>query len=87
MRVVWEPKAWQDYVYWQSQDPQVVSRINSLIAEARRTPFRGTGKAEPLKGDFKGWWSRRITHEHRLVYRAGKGETQSIEILQCRFHY
>ena len=88
MKVVWAPSAWEDYLHWQSQDPQVVSRINGLIAEARRTPFRGTGKPEPLRGDLKGWWSRRITREHRLVYRVvGKGDAQSIEIAQCRHHY
>lgn len=65
----------------------MLERLNALIRECRRTPFKGIGKPEPLKGDLAGWWSRRITLEDRLVYRAaGAGETQALEVLQCRFH-
>ena len=88
MRVVWAPKAWEDYVHWQSRDQRIVARINVLIAEICRNPFHGTGKPEPLRGILKGWWSRRIGQEHRLVYRVvGKGDSQSVEIIQCRYHY
>jgi toxin YoeB len=66
----------------------MVERINGLIKDARRSPFRGLGKPEPLRNEMSGWWSRRITHEHRLVYRVtGSGDAQALEIAACRFHY
>jgi toxin YoeB len=74
--------------YWVREDPKVAAKIMALIHHARRHPFTGLGKPEPLKGEHKGWWSRRISAEHRLVYRvAGTGAAQAIEIAQCRFHY
>ncbi|HEX6660947.1 MAG TPA: Txe/YoeB family addiction module toxin [Sphingomicrobium sp.] len=88
MKLLWHPHAWEDYQYWVSSDPKVLRRLNDIIKECQRTPFRGTGKPEPLKGDFKGWWSRRITGEDRLVYRVqGEASDQRLEIAQCRFHY
>jgi toxin YoeB len=88
VRLVFADAAWEDYLHWQANAPNVLQRVNDLIKECRRTPFKGTGKAEPLKGDFKGWWSRRITLEERLVYRVtGSGSDQQLEIAQCRFHY
>jgi toxin YoeB len=80
---------WRDYQIWITADPAGLRRLNALIEDARRMPFRGLGKPEPLKGDLAGWWSRRITGEHRLVYRvAGKaGHDQRIEIAACRYHY
>lgn len=88
MKLVWHDLAWEDYHHWRAADMKVFDRLNELIKECRRTPFAGTGKPEPLKGDFKGWWSRRITGEDRLVYRVeGKGADQRLEIAQCRFHY
>ncbi|MFI4974429.1 MAG: Txe/YoeB family addiction module toxin [Caulobacterales bacterium] len=88
MKLVFADQAWEDYLHWQATDQNVLERINGLIEECRRTPFRGTGKPEPLKGDLKGWWSRRITLQDRLVYRlAGTGAGQRLEIAQCRFHY
>ncbi|MFD2233819.1 Txe/YoeB family addiction module toxin [Phaeospirillum tilakii] len=88
MKLVWAEPAWEDYLSWQAEDPEMVRKINELIKNARRDPFRGLGKPEPLKGALKGWWSRRITGEHRLVYRvSGTGETQALEIAQCRYHY
>lgn len=87
MKLVWSDEAWEDYHYWREADPRVFERLNTLIKECRRTPFRGTGKPEPLKGDG-GWWSRRVTEKDRLVYRVeGKGEDQRLEIAQCRLHY
>ena len=88
MKLVFSQDAWEDYLHWQATDQAVVDRVNALIKECSRTPFKGTGKPEPLKGDLKGWWSRRITLEDRLVYRvAGSGEDQRLEIAQCRYHY
>lgn len=88
MRLVFSDQAWEDYVHWQAHDRNVLERVNALLKECKRNPFQGTGKPEPLKGDLKGWWSRRITLEDRLVYRvAGQGEAQQLEIAQCRYHY
>lgn len=88
MKLVWASAAWGDYLYWQENDPDTLKRINALLKECLRTPFKGLGKPEPLKGDLKGWWSRRITREDRLVYRlAGSGDDQRLEIAQCRYHY
>lgn len=88
MKLVFSQAAWSDYLFWQEHDPSVLRRVNELIKDADRSPFRGIGKPEPLVGSLKGWWSRRITAEHRLVYRvAGGGEDQALEIAACRFHY
>ncbi len=84
MKLVFHEEAWEDYLYWQSQDPKRLKKINSLIRECLRTPFAGTGKPEPLKGEFSGWWSRRIDQEHRLVYRV---TDDALLIAQCRYHY
>jgi toxin YoeB len=82
----WEPDGWKQYIYWQQNDPKMVSRINELIKDALRHPFEGIGKPEPLRNQLKGQWSRRITQEHRLVYRVDS-ERQMLIVLQCRFHY
>ena len=88
MKLVFADRAWEDYLHWQGVGPNVIERLNGLIRECQRTPFKGTGKPEPLKGDLEGWWSRRITLEDRLVYRVtGSGEAQQLQIAQCRFHY
>jgi toxin YoeB len=84
MDLSWDIAAWEDYVYWTKIDKNVQKRINELIRGTLRTPFEGKGKPEPLKGNFSGYWSRRITDEHRLVYKV---LDQRIHILQCRFHY
>ena len=75
--------AWEDYLYWQSVDKSVLKKINAMIKEIERTPFEGTGKPEPLKHQYSGWWSRRINLEHRLVYKV---EDNKIILLQCRYH-
>jgi toxin YoeB len=86
--IVFRRDAWRDYVAWQAEDEKVLERINALIAECLRDPFRGTGKPEPLRQSLAAWWSRRITGEHRLVYRVrGSGKEQALEILSCRYHY
>ena len=88
MNVLFTRDGWADYLAWQASDPDVVERINRLIAEIQRTPFTGLGKPEPLRRNLAGWWSRRLNGEHRLVYRVvGQGEAQRLEIMACRFHY
>ncbi|NMM48525.1 Txe/YoeB family addiction module toxin [Marinigracilibium pacificum] len=84
MELIFMSPAWEDYLYWQKTDKNLLKKLNSLIRECQRTPYEGTGKPEPLKGDLSGWWSRRINHEHRLVYRY---ENEALYILQCRKHY
>lgn len=88
MRLVFADQAWEDYLHWQTIDANVLERLNGLIKECMRSPFKGTGKPEPLRGELQGWWSRRITLEDRLVYRmTGSGAAQQLEIAQCRYHY
>ena len=88
MKLVFSKDAWADYLYWQEHDRQGLIRLNEIIRDVLRSPLQGIGKPEPLVGNFKGWWSRRITREHRLIYRVrGKDEDQSIEIAACRLHY
>ena len=76
--------AWEDYVYWQSIDKKIVKKINDLIKDIHRDPFDGIGKPEALKYDLSGYWSRRIDHEHRLVYQVVENE---LLIYSCRYHY
>lgn len=82
--VSWTDNAWEEYLQWQKEDPKIVDEINGLIDECRKDPFRGTGKPEPLKGDLTGFWSRRITDKHRLVYLPEDGQ---IYVVMCRYHY
>jgi toxin YoeB len=88
MRVLWSHNAWTTYAGLRQGEPPLLAKINELIENIRRDPFHGLGKPEPLKGAWQGWWSRRISNEHRLVYRVhGKGELQTVEIAQCVGHY
>lgn len=84
MRIVFSASAWDDCLHWQAHDPKLLARLNGLIRECARTPFQGTGKPEPLRGALAGWRSRRLTHEHRLVYRVEDGD---LLIARCRCHY
>jgi len=84
MRLIFADEAWDDYLYWQKHDKQMVERINKLIKEIQRSPFTGIGKPEALKHALAGFWSRRITDEHRIVYRV---EDSALLIAQLRFHY
>jgi toxin YoeB len=84
VRLIFGEKAWDDYRYWQSADPKLVKRINDLIKDCARSPFIGIGKPEPLRGPLSGWWSRRITREHRLVYSVLE---EGLLIAQCRYDY
>lgn len=89
MIVQFHPEAWSDYTNLQSRNVRISAKINELIDNVCRSPFSGLGKPEPLKGGLKGWWSRRITDEHRLVYRvAGDAASgQRVEVVQCVGHY
>jgi toxin YoeB len=88
VNLLFSEQSWTQYLYWQENDPKLLLKLNALLAECRRHPFKGTGKPEPLGGNLTGWWSRRINQEHRLVYRVtGKGDAQALEIAQCRYQY
>ena len=84
MRLIFADEAWEDYLYWQKQDKRMFDWINKLIRETQREPFSGIGKPEALKHALSGFWSRRITDEHRMVYRV---EGDDLLIAQLRFHY
>ena len=88
MIVAFTPDAWRDYLYWHETDRKIVAAVNRLIEDTRRDPFTGLGKPEPLRGEYAGWWSRRINAEHRLVYRVeGKDDARRLTVAQCRYHY
>jgi len=88
LKLVFADRAWEDYLHWQEADANVLARLNDLISDCQRSPFKGLGKPEPLRGDLLGWWSRRINTEDRLVYCvSGKPPDQALEIAQCRFHH
>jgi toxin YoeB len=84
MKLIFTERAWEDYLHWQANDLKLLTRLNGLIKECTRTPFQGTGKPEPLRGSLSGLWSRRLTQEHRLVYRASD---DALTIAQSRYHY
>lgn len=84
MKKIWQEEAWEDYLYWQTQDKKTLKRINLLIQDIERHPFEGLGKPEPLKYDLSGYWSRRIDDANRIVYKINN---DVLEISQCRTHY
>ncbi|KPC84085.1 MULTISPECIES: Txe/YoeB family addiction module toxin [Streptomyces] len=84
MKLVWHESAWSDYVWWQTQDRKILRRINALLQDIDRNGNEGIGKPEPLRHDFHGYWSRRISDEHRLIYRVIEDE---VRIVSCRYHY
>ncbi len=84
MNIVFAEQAWEDYLFWQENDRKLVTRINNLIKDILRSPYAGIGKAEPLKHAFRGYWSRRIDAEHRIVYRVTEA---GLLIAQLRYHY
>ncbi len=84
MKIIWFEEAWEDYLYWQTQDKKTVKRINQLLQDSTRNGYSGVGKPEPLKGDLSGFWSRRIDDANRLVYRIRDG---ILEVLSCKGHY
>ena len=84
MKFVFVDESWEDYLYWQKTEKKILNKINELIRDISRTPFSGKSKPEPLKYKYQGFWSRRIDHEHRLIYQVKDDE---IRIAKCRFHY
>ena len=84
MEVVFIDQGWEDYLYWQNHDKKILRKINTLLRDINKDPFKGIGSPEPLKYGLSGYWSRRITLEHRLVYRMLAGQ---IRVVQCRYHY
>lgn len=84
MRLLWEDRAWEQYLYWQAQDKKTLRRINTLIEAIKRTPFEGIGKPEALKGNLSGYWSRRIDDMNRIVYFE---QDDIIYVIACRGHY
>ena len=88
MTIAFTPTGWEDYEFWQQSDPEILERVNRLIKEIAREPFKGIGKPEALRGNLTGYWSRRISDEHRIIYRVeGARPNQVLTIIQCRFHY
>jgi toxin YoeB len=84
MKLLFSTQAWEDYIYWQETDRKTLKKINELIKDIAKSPFQGLGKPEPLKYAFSGFWSRRISQEHRIIYRV---EGDVIELAQLRYHY
>jgi len=84
MRFIFVDESWEDYLFWQKTDKKIVRKINELIKDISRSPFSGIGKPEALKHKYKGFWSRRITDEHRLIYKVKEDE---VLIAKCRYHY
>lgn len=84
MKYIFVDESWEDYLFWQKTDKKIVASINELLKNISRNQFSGIGKPEPLKYKYKGYWSRRIDNEHRLIYKVREGE---ILIAKCRFHY
>lgn len=84
MKKIWSDEAWEEYLYWQTQDKKTLKKINNLIKDIDRNGYNGTGKPEPLKGNLSGYWSLRIDEKNRLVFRV---KDEVIEIIQCKNHY
>ncbi|RJG09321.1 Txe/YoeB family addiction module toxin [Pseudomonas cavernicola] len=84
VNILFTPEAWDDYLWFQQNDKAGLKRINLLIRDAQRSPFDGIGKPEPLKHNLSGFWSRRISEEHRLVYAV---DGDALQVVQCRYHY
>jgi len=84
LKLIFSKHSWDEYLYWQNTDNKIVKRINILIRAIERTPYEGIGKPEPLKHSLSGYWSRRITDQHRIVYKVDNG---SVIIAQLRYHY
>ena len=84
MKKIWFDEAWEDYLYWQTQDKKTLRRINKILKDIERSSFDGIGKPEPLKGELSGFWSRRIDEKNRVIYRI---KNDVLEILSCRGHY
>jgi toxin YoeB len=84
MRILWDERGWEDYLWWQMQDKKTLRKINSLIKDMQRSPYEGIGKPEPLSGNLSGWWSRRIDDDNRIVYKVME---DNLVIANCKSHY
>lgn len=84
MKLIFVEESWEDYQYWQKTNKSILHRINEIIKDITRSPFEGIGKPEPLRYKYKGYWSRRIDQEHRLIYKISGDK---VWIVKCRFHY
>ena len=84
MKLLWSEEGWEDYLSWQAVDKKTLQRLNKIINDIKRSPFEGLGKPEPLRGNWSGWWSRRIDDSNRVIYKINGG---AVEIHQCRGHY
>ncbi len=84
MNIIFSKSSFEDYIQWQKTDKKIYNKINGLIKEIIREPFKGKGKPEPLKNELSGYWSRRIDKEHRLVYKV---ENNNLYIIACKYHY
>jgi len=84
VKLIFSEQAWEDYLYWQKTDKQLLKRINILVKDIKRSPFQGIGKPEPLKHALSGYWSRRINDEHRMVYSVHE---ETLLLAQLRYHY
>ena len=82
--ITFTDKGWSDFMDWSKTDRRIFAKISNLIEETSRAPFKGSGKPELLKHELKGYWSRRINHEHRLVYSVSEN---AIEVISCKYHY
>jgi toxin YoeB len=88
MRKIWHDSAWDDYLYWQTQDKKTLRRINRLITDIERNGYKSIGEPEPLRGNLAGWWSVKIDDKNRIVFKiAGDADSQTLEISQCGSHY
>ena len=84
MRILWDERAWEEYLSWQTENKQILKKVNALIKDIQRNPFEGIGKPEPLKENRSGWWSRRIDEANRVVYKV---ENNTAIIASCKSHY
>lgn len=84
MKLKWADEAWEDYLWWRKHNQRLYERVNNLIEEIKKAPFRGIGKPEPLRHEWSGYWSRRINEEHRLIYKVSGGV---LFVATCRYHY
>lgn len=84
MHLLFHSSAWEDYIYWQTQDKKTLKRLNSIIKDIQRSPYEGIGKPEPLVGNLSGWWSRRIDDTNRIVYKV---DGNNVIIAACKNHY
>jgi len=84
MKILWDERAWNEYLDWQNEDKKTLRKINALIKDIQRNPYSGLGKPEPLIGNLSGWWSRRIDDANRIIYKEQNGV---VTLASCKGHY